>query len=400
MRPRNSYTRIANKLTNRPLTCYDICLKTPTQFEETDKDSTAIYTDESITALEPHEAIRKRPGMYIGDLDTGQEHLVWEIVGNAIDQHLLRRATQLRVDVDVAGRRFEVEDDGPGLPVGRTRRGRSAVEEIFTTLHCGATWDGHFPHVHVAVGSYGVGAVVVGALSSRTEVEVHQEGSLWRLVLERGLIVEPLRSVGKTSRTGTLVRWTPDDEIFKGKRARPGEIARRLQELAYLNPLLTIRHGGRVLPSRGGLAAWVLALANGAVEADAVVETLRHTDDVSVDLALCLSVGRDTRVTSFVNQSPLTEGTHLDGLWKGLRDGARQLGIKANVGSTREALSPGLVAALNVSLSDPEFAGSARYRLKSPIATGAVQRAVREALSRSFRFNETFKRAFAGRFPA
>jgi DNA gyrase subunit B len=371
--------------------------------DELEPSEEPAYSLSSIQFLEGLEPVRRRPGMYVGDLETGQPHLLWEILGNAIDQHLVRRVTRVRVDIDEAQNRFEVEDDGPGMPTEPARQGRPAVEVIFTTLHAGATWDGHFPHVHVAPYSYGLGASLVGALSSRIEVDVRRRGKHWRLAMEHGRLVEPLHVVGASAQTGTRVRWTPDREIFGDRRPALGGVRARLEELAYLNPLLTLQYGGRTLPGRGGLATWVRSLARHAEptswEGDTVLEALRHFDEVSVDIAFGWSGRSAPRVVSFVNQSPLTEGTHLTGLWGGLRDAARQQGIDVGVGAIREVLGPGLYAVMNVSLANPEFAGSARDRLKSPVALRAVQRTVSETLAAAFRYGSRLRESFIGRFP-
>jgi DNA gyrase subunit B len=337
------------------------------------------YTADSITVLEGLEPVRKRPGMYVGDVRDGTalHHLVWEVVGNSIDQHLARRARHLRVDVDE--RWITVEDDGPGIPIDRTPSGRSALERVFTTLHPGATWDGHFPHVHIAPSLKGVGVAVVNALSARMEVESRRRGTLHRIAFERGKVTQPLESCGRTSKTGTRVRFQPDPEIFGCTRLDCSRIEARLRELAWLHPLLDLSWQGALLPGREGLTGWVRELAGATRLHEPVLAVTGLHGDVWVDLALAWrdSSVRSVDLRTFVNASPVGSGTHVNGLWQGL---ARALGGRA--GPVRELLEPDMIGIVHVCLLDPRFGSPTRDLLENPEAAQAICAVVSEAIRR------------------
>ena len=168
-----------------------------------------VYSVESIQVLSGLEAVRRRPGMYIGDVrdGSGLHHMLWELVANALDEHLAGHAKRIRVSVE--GQVAEVEDDGRGLPIEpHPRLGISGVEAILTTLHAGATLDGHFPHVHV--GLFGLGLGPVNALAEELEVEVRRDGHSWHQRFARGIPLGPLERGARTTRTGTRIRFAKD----------------------------------------------------------------------------------------------------------------------------------------------------------------------------------------------
>lgn len=192
------------------------------------------YDPSSIVVLAWPEVIRKRPGMYVGDVDDGSglHHLLWEVAGNVIDLHLARYATELHVDL-ARDAWVMVRDDGPGIPVEPAGPGLASIlETVCATLHAKATFDQHFPHVHLGVGMHGVGLAAVNALSARFEVETTRDGVRWGQAFERGRVASDLRCLGTTSTVGTTVRFQPDPEIFGAIELDPSAVARRLQELA------------------------------------------------------------------------------------------------------------------------------------------------------------------------
>jgi DNA gyrase subunit B len=335
---------------------------------------TSDYAAENIEVLEGLEAVRRRPGMYLGDVRDGSalHHMVWEIVGNSIDQHLARRVRHLRVDLDE--RWVTVEDDGPGIPVEAVLHGRSALDLIFTTLHCGPTWDGHFPHVHLTSSLHGVGVAAVNAVCGRLEVESRRRGTLWRAAFERGRTVSPLEHCGRTSSTGTRVRFRPDPEIFGHSHVDEAKIEARLRELAWLNPLLDVRWQGASLPGRDGLSGYVREIAASELVCEPLCIT-RLIHDVWVDLAIGWQKHGAPELRTFVNQMATKEGTHITGLWQGF---ARAFG--ARVGPVRELIEPGLVAVLHVGLLEPKFGAPTRDQLTTPAARSAVREALRQTL--------------------
>jgi DNA gyrase subunit B len=362
----------------------EVSMQRSDEREGTVAPAEASYTADQIQVLDGLEAVRKRPGMYIGDVrdGSGLTHMLFEVVGNAIDQHLARRARRVRVDLDDDW--VTIEDDGPGIPVAvHPHHDRPVIEVVFTTLHAGATFDGHHPHVHVTRGLRGVGLAAVNALCARLEVESRRDGKRWRMAFERGAVVEPLASHGATSRSGTRIRYRPDPQIFtSGTTTNAIGVEARLRELAWLNPLLAIDWRGHELPGRGGPAAWVRALA-GELVGDTVVSVHRTIEDAEVDLAFGWRATRSDAplIHSFVSQACTRDGgTHVQGFWRGLVDGLAPLAGGASRRAIRELFGAGLVAVVNVGLYDPRFGGPTKDRLTSPIAARVTRRAVLDAL--------------------
>ena len=201
------------------------------------------YGASSITVLEGLEAVRKRPGMYIGSVSTkGLNHLVYEILDNSVDEHLAGYCTEIKVTLEADGS-ATVSDNGRGIPVGMHEKGISAERLVFTTLHAGGKFDNSA--YKTSGGLHGVGSSVVNALSTRLSVRVKVGGSIYEDTYERGiptteLIGGLLPVVGKTRETGTTINFLPDDTIFDHTRFKEDEIKSRLHETAYLNPGLTI----------------------------------------------------------------------------------------------------------------------------------------------------------------
>jgi DNA gyrase subunit B len=197
-----------------------------------------VYSADQIQVLSAIEAIRRRPGMYIGDVrdGSGLHHLLWELVANSVDERLAGHASRIRVSVE--GPLAEVEDDGRGIPIAvAPRQGVRVVELVLTQIHCGPTFDGHLPHVHVSPRGYGIGLVVVNALSEELEVEIHREGYVWRQRYARGEPRGPLERGQRTERTGTRIRFRADRSIFGDRAAFDRAAVReRLVELARFNP--------------------------------------------------------------------------------------------------------------------------------------------------------------------
>ena len=202
-----------------------------------------LYDASSITVLEGLEAVRMRPGMYIGSVSTrGLNHLIYEIVDNAVDEHLAGFCTEIHVTLEADGS-ATVEDNGRGIPVGMHAQGVSAERVVYTTLHAGGKF-GHDAY-KTSGGLHGVGSSVVNALSLRMTVRVSRDGKIYQDTYERGNPTTPLEKgllpvVGKSSKTGTLVNFLPDPDIFERTRFKEDEVINRLHETAYLNPQLTI----------------------------------------------------------------------------------------------------------------------------------------------------------------
>jgi DNA gyrase subunit B len=329
------------------------------------------------------EGVRRRPGMYVGSTTDGSglRNLVWEVVGNVVDQHLMRAATELRVDV-TSDSWVSVRDDGPGIRVDLDRAtDRSVLETVFTALHAGATYDDHLPHVHLAAGAQGFGLAPVNALCTRLEVETTRDGVRWAQAYERGEPVTHVRRLGPTSAEGTSIRFQPDPEIFGSIAVDLTAIHEGLQQIAWLNPLLRVFFQDRRLPGRGGLRTWVEDVASKRGELQALYSTHQYADGVFVDLALGWTSDSSASLRSFVNVLETLSGTHVAGLWRGFADYARAAGASTReTARIRKALMPGLVAIVHVGLYAPRFGGPMRAQLESPAAGAAVRRVLQTDL--------------------
>ena len=201
------------------------------------------YSASNITVLEGLEAVRRRPGMYIGSVSTkGLNHLIYEIVDNSVDEHLAGFCDRIEVVLEADGS-ATISDNGRGIPVGMHEKGVSAERLVFTTLHAGGKFDNEA--YKTSGGLHGVGSSVVNALSNRLRVQVKNGGYIYEDMYERGIPVVELKDgllpvIGKTKETGTSVNFLPDDTIFEKTRFKEDEVKSRLHETAYLNPKLTI----------------------------------------------------------------------------------------------------------------------------------------------------------------
>lgn len=330
-----------------------------------------------VQVLEGIEPVRLRPGMYFGGTGSqGLEAMLFEVLGNAVDQSLAGHAQRIDVEVGPDGW-VTVEDDGRGIALDATYGGVPALEAIFARLHAGPTLDEHHPHVHVRAGLMGVGVASVNAVSQRFEIETRRDGVAWRAAFEGGHLVEPLVRVGETTKRGTRIRYRVDDEIFDTVHLDLPAIEARLAALARLLGTLELRFRGASLQRPGGLAAWLRELVPDALPQTMLSGTGIHAD-VGVDFALAWKPGAKTPwVRSFVNYSEtLDGGSHVQGLRQAI----------ARTGPSRPLrllVSRGLVGLVHVTLLHPRFQGPTRARLHVKEAQTAVGRVVREALTKN-----------------
>jgi DNA gyrase subunit B len=356
------------------------------------------YSAQSISVLKGLEGVRKRPAMYIGSTDTrGLHHLVWEVVDNAVDEHLAGHAKVITVRI-LADGGCEVVDDGRGIPIDlHPTEKLPAVELALTTLHAGGKFDRQA--YAVSGGLHGVGVSVVNALSTRTEVEVTRGGHVHTIAFERGPKVDELAKGRKRKGHGTLVRFWPDPDIFETTDLDHDTVAQRLRETALLNPGLEIvlidERDGRSTTFRfkHGLTDFVKELLKGKDPLTAPIEVSDEREwegnPVALDLAFTWSDGfHDDRLRSYVNVVRTADGgTHEEGFRRALTSTLNKFGrdsgalLKKDPNLTGDDVREGLVAVISIKLPDPQFEGQTKGRLGSTVARSYVEQVVAEALT-------------------
>ncbi|CZR06551.1 DNA topoisomerase (ATP-hydrolyzing) subunit B [Trichococcus ilyis] len=337
------------------------------------------YDASQIQVLEGLEAVRKRPGMYIGSTSgAGLHHLVWEIVDNSIDEALAGFATKIEIAIE-EDNSITVTDDGRGIPVDiQANTGRPAVETVFTVLHAGGKFGGG--GYKVSGGLHGVGASVVNALSTRLTVSVHKDNKIYTQTFERGDITSELTVTGETDKHGTTVNFLPDPEIFKETTVFDFEkLAVRVRELAFLNKGLNIsivdKRAEQPLKQdyhyEGGIKSYVEFLnRNKKVLFEEPIYIEGEQDDIQVEVAMQYTDGYHTNLLSFANNIHTYEGgTHESGaktaLTRVINDYARRSKImKENEENlTGEDVREGLTLVLSIKHPDPQFEGQTKTKL-------------------------------------
>lgn len=336
------------------------------------------YEADQIQVLEGLEAVRKRPGMYIGSTSSkGLHHLVWEIVDNSIDEALAGFCTDIKVTIE-KDNWIRVEDNGRGIPVSiQEKMGKPAVEVIMTVLHAGGKFGGG--GYKVSGGLHGVGASVVNALSVETNVQVHREGHIHEIKFERGKTVQELTVIGDSDRNGTTTRFKADPEIFKETTVYEYDIlAHRIRELAYLNRGIRItiadeREGeerSTTYHYEGGIRSYVEHLNQTKEPIHDPIDVLGEKDGISVEIAMQYNAGFSSNIFSFANNINTYEGgTHESGfktaLTRVINDYARKNGLlkESDANLTGEDVREGLTAIVSVKHPDPQFEGQTKTKL-------------------------------------
>ena len=357
----------------------------------------AEYGADQIQILEGLEAVRKRPGMYIGSTSVrGLHHLVYEIVDNAVDEALAGFCTEIQVIIN-KGNSITVIDNGRGIPVGINHKsGLPAVEVVFTILHAGGKFGGG--GYKVSGGLHGVGASVVNALSTWLEVRICHEGKVYQQRYERGKVCYPLKVIGECplEKTGTQVDFQPDPEIFEETEYDFNTLKHRLREMAFLTRGIRIvlrddreeEPVQKVFHYEGGIKEFVSYLNRGKTPLyPEIVYCEGNRDGVSVEVALQHNDGYNEGVYSFVNNITTPEGgTHLTGFRNALTKTfntyakANKL-IKETDSLSGEDIREGLTAIVSVKLEEPQFEGQTKQKLGNSEARGAVDNLVTEQLT-------------------
>ena len=354
------------------------------------------YGADQIQILEGLEAVRKRPGMYIGSTSIrGLHHLVYEIVDNSVDEALAGFCTEINVKIN-PDNSITVIDNGRGIPVGINHKaGLPAVEVVFTILHAGGKFGGG--GYKVSGGLHGVGASVVNALSEWLEVEIHKDGKIYKQRYERGKVMYPLKVIGDTDRTGTQVTFLPDKLMFEETVFDYDTLRQRLREMAFLTKGLKITLGDyrleepkiREFHYEGGIKEYVQYL-NRHKEAlyPDIIYCEGEKNGVQVEIALQHNDSYTESCYSFVNNITTPEGgTHMVGfrnaLTKTFNDYARsQKFLKDNEQNlSGEDIREGLTAIISVKISEPQFEGQTKQKLGNSEARGAVDSVFSEQLT-------------------
>lgn len=348
------------------------------------------YNADSITVLEGLEAVRKRPGMYIGGVGKkGLNHLIYEIVDNSVDEHLAGFCDYIWVTLEADGS-CTVRDNGRGIPVELHKKGVSAERVVFSTLHAGGKFDNDA--YKTSGGLHGVGSSVVNALSERMDVKVYKNGAIHHDAYERGIPVVTLEQgllpvIGKTRETGTEISFKPDQEIFEKTRFQADWLVSRLHETAYLNPRLTIEYRNRrtgeetaaVYHEPEGIVAYVKELNRGKTAIHETVYFQGNQDNIEVEVAIQFVDTFEENVYGFCNNIFTQEGgTHLIGFktrfTQLINTYAKELGIlkEKDPNFTGADTRNGMTAIVAVKHPDPIFEGQTKTKLASADATKAV----------------------------
>ncbi len=367
------------------------------------------YGAEQIQVLEGLEAVRKRPGMYIGSVSVrGLHHLVYEIVDNCVDEALAGYCKNIHVIIE-PGNIISVEDDGRGIPVEIHPKTKiSTAETVYTVLHAGGKFGGDSGY-KVSGGLHGVGSSVVNALSEWTEVTIQRDGGIFQMKFERGKTVEKLTRIGDSNKTGTKVRFLADDTIFETLEYEYEVLEKRFREMAFLTKGLRItledRRGEEVRKSdfcfEGGLISFVEFLNKNKEPLHKTPIYIEKTEsDVPVEIAIQYTSAYSENIYTFVNNINTIEGgTHLEGFKRGLtkvfNDYARSHNILKEKDSNLqgEDIREGITAVISVKVKEPQFEGQTKTKLGNSNVTGIVQSMVNEALSEFLEENPAVAKA-------
>ena len=362
------------------------------------------YGADQIQVLEGLEAVRKRPGMYIGSVSVrGLHHLVYEIVDNCVDEALAGYCTEINVQIE-PGNIISVQDNGRGIPVDIHPKTKiSAAETVYTKLHAGGKFGGDSGY-KVSGGLHGVGASVVNALSTWVEVTIQRDGGIYEMKFERGKTIEPLKRIGDSDKTGTKVRFLADDTIFETLEYEYEVLENRFREMAFLTKGLkiTIEDLREETPKKaefhyeGGLSSFVEFLNKNKEKINAKPIYTEKDGEVPIEIAIQYTTAYAENIYSFVNNINTIEGgTHLEGfkraLTKTFNDYAKSHNlIKEKDGNLQgEDIREGITAVISVKVKEPQFEGQTKTKLGNSNVTGIVQSVVNEEFSAYLEENPT-----------
>ena len=354
------------------------------------------YNADQIQVLEGLEAVRKRPGMYIGSVSIrGLHHLVYEIVDNAVDEALAGYCKNIHVTIE-PGNIIKVEDDGRGIPVDIHPKTKiSAAETVYTKLHAGGKFGGDSGY-KVSGGLHGVGASVVNALSEWTEVTIQRDGGMFQMKFERGKVIESLKKIGDSDKTGTTVRFLADDTIFETLQYEFEVLENRFREMAFLTKGLhiTLQDLREETPKKadfcfeGGLNSFVEFLNKNKEKLHPTPIYMEKDGDFPIEIAIQYTTSYSENIYTFVNNINTVEGgTHLEGfkrsLTKVFNDYAKAHNILKEKDSnlTGDDIREGITAVISVKVKEPQFEGQTKTKLGNSEVAGIVQSLMNEKLA-------------------
>ncbi len=366
------------------------------------------YGADQIQVLEGLEAVRKRPGMYIGSVSVrGLHHLVYEIVDNCVDEALAGYCTEINVQIE-PGNIISVQDNGRGIPVDIHPKTKiSAAETVYTKLHAGGKFGGDSGY-KVSGGLHGVGASVVNALSTWVEVTIQRDGGIFEMKFERGKTVEQLTRIGNSEKTGTKVRFLADDTIFETLEYEYDVLENRFREMAFLTKGLkiTLEDLREETPKKaefhyeGGLSSFVEFLNKNKEKINSKPIYIEKDGEVPVEIAIQYTTAYSENIYSFVNNINTIEGgTHLEGfkraLTKTFNDYAKSHNLlKEKDGNLQgEDIREGITAVVSVKVKEPQFEGQTKTKLGNSNVTGIVQGVVNEEFASYLEENPSVAKA-------
>lgn len=366
------------------------------------------YGAEQIQVLEGLEAVRKRPGMYIGSVSVrGLHHLVYEIVDNGVDEALAGYCKNIRIVIE-PGNIISVEDDGRGIPVEIHPKTKiSTAETVYTVLHAGGKFGGDSGY-KVSGGLHGVGASVVNALSKWTEVTIQRDGGIFQMRFEKGKTVEKLKKIGDSKKTGTKVRFLADDTIFETLDYEYEVLENRFREIAFLTKGLNITiEDQREEPAKkaefcfeGGLTSFVEYLNKNKEKLHPKPIYIERGGEVPVEIAIQYTTAYSENIYTFVNNINTVEGgTHLEGFKRALTKVFNEYARSHNILKEKDNnlqgddIREGITAVISVKVKDPQFEGQTKTKLGNSEVTGVVQSMMNEALSNFLEENPNVAKA-------
>ena len=356
------------------------------------------YGADNIKVLKGLEAVRKRPGMYIGDTsEKGLHHLIYEVIDNSIDEAMAGFCNKIDIKILKDGS-VSISDNGRGIPVDiHPEEKIPAATVVLTVLHAGGKFDSDT--YKVSGGLHGVGVSVVNALSKKLIMTIKRDGKIYEQTFEQGKPVTDLIEIGTTNRTGTTIQFWPDDEIFETTQFKSSILIKRFKELAYLNPQITINFENEQDKTKekyhfeGGIKDFVLTLSKNEKVTDVIYfkeETVTEEDRFEAEVAVSYDTGYSENSISFVNNiRTIDGGTHEAGFKAGLSKAIinyinKEMKLKENIKVSGEDVREGLNAIISVKIGDPQFEGQTKGKLGSSFVKPVIQKITYEVLSRYF----------------